>query len=150
MALVGVTELAEHLATNREGIARLIDQRVFKRRPDGKYDLDKCRVAYIEHLRKRPEASVGRRQFEAARAKREELRLKRECHEVCYTREFDQAVDQIAFSWLNHLAPVPARIGGPDLALRRRAEQELRTAQEAVSEDLKRLSETLHNTGKAP
>jgi hypothetical protein len=93
--------------------------------------------------------SAARARLESVRAQREELRLKREAHELCRTAEFDTAVDFIAGSYLRHYGAVPARFFPHDLMARRRLEDELRIAQTGVADDCQRQSESLHASGKA-
>ncbi len=66
--IVGSTELARHLAGNRELIARLCQSGVIEVLPSGKYDLDDCRTRYIRHLRSRPPRGEGQAKLLEARA----------------------------------------------------------------------------------
>ena len=106
--------------------------------------------ALIEDARARSEAhSSARSKLEQLKAAREELRLKKECNEVVYRREFDQLVDAVAFAVLKHDPPLPSRIGGRDLELRRRCEIEVRIAQQGLSDEMKRMADNLGATGRA-
>ena len=105
-------------------------------------------VARLRERGRRP-VDDDRARFEAARAAREELRLKKECNEVVYRREFDQLVDAVAFAVLKHYSPLPSRIGGRDLELRRRCEIEVRIAQQGLSDEMKRMADNLGATGRA-
>jgi hypothetical protein len=93
--------------------------------------------------------SAARSKLEQLKAAREELRLKKECNEVVYRREFDQLVDAVAFAVLKHYSPLPSRIGGRDLELRRRCEIEVRIAQQGLSDEMKRMADNLGATGRA-
>ena len=83
------------------------------------------------------------------RAAREELKLKKECHEVVYRREFEEGIDGVAYVVLKHLSPLPARLGGRNLAERKRIDAELRLAQTAMCDELKAMAEKMAETGKA-
>jgi hypothetical protein len=143
------TALAAHLFCSREAITRLEKQHVLERLPAGGYDLDDCRRRVLEHLRQRKPSGEHRKSFEQSRAARERLKLMKETREVCYTREFAEFTDAVAAAHFKHYGPVSSRIGGTDLTLRRRAEQELRTAQQGLSDEMKRLADELAE-GKAP
>jgi hypothetical protein len=106
-------------------------------------------VARLRERGRRP-VDDDRARFEAARAGREKLKLMKECNEVVYLREFKLAVDAVAFSVLTRLSPLSARIGERDLALRKRVDDEVRSAQALMSQDMKALADGLAETGKAP
>lgn len=55
----------------------------------------------------------------------------------------------MAYVVLKHLAPVPSRLGGRDLAERKRVEAELRIAQQAMSDEMKTMADKMAETGKA-
>jgi hypothetical protein len=146
--IANVTQLAQHFDCSREQISRLEKQGVIERLPDGGFDLDASRVKYLRHLRERRPTGDHRKSFEQSRAAREKLKLMRESREVCYVHEFAEFVDAVGAAHFKHYGPVASRIGGTDLALRRRAEQELRTAQQGLSDEMKRLGSELAGGNK--
>lgn len=143
------TALAAHLFCSREAITRLQKQHILERLPAGGYDLDDCRRRVLEHLRQRKPAGEDRRRFERARAEREELRIRRECHDLVKLSDFMEGIDAVAYVVLKHLAPLPSRLGGRDLAERKRVEAEVRIAQQGMSDEIKAMGEKMAETGKA-
>ena len=143
------TALAAHLFCSREAITRLEKQHVLERLPDGGYDLDDCRRRVLEHLRQRKLPGADRARWEKAKAEREELRVRRECHDLVKRSDFEEGIDAMAYVVLKHLAPLPSRLGGRDLAERKRVDAELRIAQQGMSDELKAMAEKMEETGKA-
>jgi hypothetical protein len=143
------TALAAHLFCSREAITRFEKQHILERLPDGGYDLDDCRRRVLEHLRQRKPVGEDRRRFERARAEREELRIRRECHDLVKRSDFEEGIDAVAYVVLKHLAPLPSRLGGRDLAERKRVEAEVRIAQQGMSDEIKAMGEKMAETGKA-
>jgi phage terminase Nu1 subunit (DNA packaging protein) len=141
---VGVNELARHLATNREGIARLVEQGVIMRQPDGKYDIDDCRVAYLKHLRERKAVvSPERARFEQARAQREEMKARKLAGELCWTRDLNDAWVALIGYIVAGLVAIPARCTR-DVALRRTIEAELDAWRTDVANEFERRASELH------
>ena len=104
----------------------------------------------IAHLRERRSmVSDERARWEKAKAVREELRMRRECHELVKRSDFDEGTDAVAYVVLKHLAPLPARLAGRDLAVRKRVERELRIAPKGMSDEIKAMGEKMAETGKA-
>jgi hypothetical protein len=65
------TKMAEHLGLNRAYLDKLVQDSVISRRPDGRFDLDRTRLAYIVHLRKVRRTSpqtTARAAFDQAKA----------------------------------------------------------------------------------
>lgn len=50
--------VADHLGISTRMVRKLLEMGVFVKEPDGKLDLDKCRMAYLNHLR---EQAAGRK-----------------------------------------------------------------------------------------
>ena len=71
------TQLAKHLDLSRQRVQQLVDEHVIARLPDGKFDQDACRVAYLRWLRD-PERRSARTRTDAdfVKAKTEMLQLK--------------------------------------------------------------------------
>jgi phage terminase Nu1 subunit (DNA packaging protein) len=145
--VVGINELCRHLDTNREGIHRMVEQGVIVRLPDGRYDQDEARVAYLRHLRERKSVdSPERARFEAARAAREEMKAKKLAGELCYTREFEEAWTAVTGYMVAGIVAIPARCTR-DVALRAVIEKQLDAWRTDVADYFKRKAEELE--GKA-
>ena len=70
--------MAHHLCFERAYLATLVSQGVLKQRPDGKFDLDANRRAYIEFLRearKRSPKSEADSAFTQAKAELLQIRI---------------------------------------------------------------------------
>ena len=75
--------------------------------------------------------------------------MRRECHDLVKRSDFEEASDAVAYVVLKHLAPLPSRLGGRDLAERKRVEAEVRIAQQGMSDEIKAMGEKMAETGKA-
>jgi hypothetical protein len=147
---VSTRELCEIADLTKGRLSQLENAGIIKRSGRDRWRLVETTRALIEDARARSEAhSAARSKLEQLKAAREELRLKKECNEVVYRREFDQLVDAVAFAVLKHYSPLPSRIGGRDLELRRRCEIEVRIAQQGLSDEMKRMADNLGATGRA-
>jgi hypothetical protein len=147
---VSTRELCEIADLTKGRLSQLENAGIIKRSGRDRWRLVETTRALIEDARARSEAhSAARSKLEQLKAAREELRLKKECNEVVYRREFDQLVDAVAFAVFKHYSPLPSRIGGRDLELRRRCEIEVRIAQQGLSDEMKRMADNLGATGRA-
>ena len=147
---VSTRELCEIADLTKGRLSQLENAGIIKRSGRDRWRLVETTRALIEDARARSEAhSAARSKLEQLKAAREELCLKKECNEVVYRREFDQLVDAVAFAVLKHYSPLPSRIGGRDLELRRRCEIEVRIAQQGLSDEMKRMADNLGATGRA-
>src|ERR1700730_17832682 len=119
----------------KASITELEQAGVIKRDAPNACPLPDTLAKLVKHLRervRRTAVSDDKRTWERARAAREKLRLMKESREVCYTHEFDEFVLAVYAAHVKHYGAVAARLGGRDLALRRRAEQELAIAQQGL------------------
>ena len=147
---VSTRELCEIADLTKGRLSQLENAGIIRRSGRDRWRLVETTRALIEDARARSEVhSAARSKLEQLKAAREELRLKKECNEVVYRREFDQLVDAVAFAVLKHYSPLPSRIGGRDLELRRRCEIEVRIAQQGLSDEMKRMADNLGATGRA-
>ena len=147
MGHVGVNELARHLFTNREGIARLVEKGVLTRPEDGRYDLDECRRAYIEHLRTRPAAGATRVELDKLKAQQARLRIERETHSLVRRTEFDDAWTYVIGVLTSKLVAVPNRCSR-DIEMRRTIEREIGEARNEAADEFARQSDALEQTGR--
>jgi hypothetical protein len=102
-------------------------------------------------LRKRcPAVSDERNRWEAARAKREEVKALRQAGQLCWVSEFKELTDSVAASALVHLGAIAPRVAPRDLELRKRIEAGVREAQNGMAADMRRLGDDLKGKdGKA-
>ena len=105
--------------------AELISQGVLTQRPDGKFDLDSNRRAYIEFLRterKRNPKSEADSAFTQAKAELIQLRIGERKKELMMASKCYEMLDEIHGLFMTYLSSLPAKIGGRDLAMRRKVE----------------------------
>ena len=124
--LVSASRMAAHLGFERPMLDRLRAQGVIKREADGRYDVEATRLAYIKHLREARRLSPrSAADAEFARSKSEliQIRIMKEKRELMLTAECDAMVDEIHGLFMTHLSSLPAKIGGRDLAERRKVEK---------------------------
>lgn len=93
--------------------------------------------------------SASRARLDDLRAQREQLKLQRECFALVKRSDFEEGIDAMAHVVLKHLSPLPARLGGRNLAERKRVDAELRIAQRGMSDELKLMAQKMEETGKA-
>jgi hypothetical protein len=84
-------ETSRHLDCSREQLARLEAQGIIERLPDGGYDLDKTRVAYIRWLRERPQKSSKREHLYELQSQIKEHQLATQRHETVKLSESAEA-----------------------------------------------------------
>ena len=100
-ALAGFTKQRLHALEN---------QNIVQRSARDTWPLVRTITALFDDARARAEVhSAADNEWQRARAQREQLKLKRELREVCYTRDFDALVDQLAGAYLAEYASVPAQ-----------------------------------------
>jgi hypothetical protein len=137
-------EICKLAAITKQHLGRLEANGIVRRSGRDQWPLVATMNALLTDAKQRSDAhSVARTRLDDLKAQREKLRLMKECREVCYVREFKELTDQVAFSVLNRLSPLPAQIGGRDLKLRQLVDAKLRDAQNLMSQDMFKLSEQL-------
>ena len=134
--IVSATKLADHLAMSRTFLDRLVSSGVIKRRDDGRFDLDRCRVDYLRHLRQARRASPNgeaRAQYDKAKARLTELRVAKLEGSLMETDDALDATDEMVGMFLTGIGGLGARCFPRDLALRRVVEHEARELQGRVA-----------------
>jgi hypothetical protein len=125
VVVANATQLGQHLDLTRQRVAALADEHVIERLPDGRFDQDDCRLRYLRWLRD-PARRSARSEADAAhvQAKTEMLQIKlaEKRRDLVRRDEANALLDEVAGVMLTHLSAWPARIAGPNLELRRRAE----------------------------
>lgn len=123
-APVSATALAEHLACTRQYIVKLTIEGIIARSGNG-YDQDASRVRYLNHLRsenRRSPRTAADAAFIAAKTQMLEMKLMEKRKQLVRRDEANALLDEAVGVTLTHLSAWPARIAGPNLELRRRAE----------------------------
>ena len=127
-ATVSASALALHLDCSRTYIGKLEADGVIQRQGDG-FLLDQNRVAYLRYLRRERQQSP-RTEADAAHAKAKtellQIRIEEKQHTLVRRDAHEAMIDQMAGLVLTKLGGWPARVGGADLGVRRRAEAVLR------------------------
>lgn len=133
--VANITQLAQHFDCSREQVAKLENQAVITRLPDGSgFDLDESRRRYIHHLRERkPAGGRSRERYEAARAQREQMKAQLMAGRLCWTSDFAEATDDVFGFLIPRLDALPSRITR-DLDLRKKWNEEIRQLRTEVSE----------------
>jgi hypothetical protein len=135
--VVTPNSLATHLGMSRQNVARLTAEAIIEQRSDGNYDQTASRLKYIKHLREhhrhtpRSAADVS---HIGAKTEMLQLKLAERRRELMPTVEHNAMIDAMAGLVLTHLGGWPARIGGADLGLRRRADALLRELRVEISQ----------------
>jgi phage terminase Nu1 subunit (DNA packaging protein) len=133
---VSATKIAQHLGLSRTFVERLAGEGVLPRRPDGKFEIDATRLAYLRHLRqarRHSPATAARAALDAARAREVEVRnAQREKVLIAY-EEHLEIVDDMAGVVRTALSSLPAR-ASRDLTIRRRIEAAVRDTLQEIAD----------------
>jgi hypothetical protein len=122
---VSMEAFGRHIGVSRERIRALVAEGIVELTSDGKVDLDKQRLRYIQHLRERPQRSPAHDAWRAARARETELRIAERARELVETDAAEEVVTDCTAYIVMGLESLAPRIGGRDLALRQRIADEV-------------------------
>jgi hypothetical protein len=142
--VVTANGLATHLGMTRQNVARLTAEAVIEQRHDGRYDQTASRLRYIKHLRaehRQSARSQADAEHVAAKTEMLKLRLLEKRRDLVPREEFDGMIDSLAGLVLTKLHGLPARVGGPDLAVRRKAEAVVIELRRELSEAATRMAD---------
>ena len=127
----------------RQNVARLTAEGILERTSAG-YLMDDSRRRYIRHLReeyrKSPRAAADA-DLQRHKARLLELKIAKQEQELMLVSEHNDFVDQSIGLVLTHLRGWPARIGGHDLALRRKAEALIFELRTEIANECQRLAD---------
>jgi hypothetical protein len=143
-------KLAAHLGMTRQSVEELAMRGVIERRPDGQFNQDACRLAYLRHLRdaaRRSARTQADAEHVSAKAELLRLRIAEKKRELMPVTETEAFIEELVGLMLTHLSGMAARIGGPDLQLRRKVDQVVYETRVAISEAATRLAD---KAGEAP
>jgi phage terminase Nu1 subunit (DNA packaging protein) len=137
--------LAKYLDLSHRRVQQLADEKILPRLPNGNFDLDACRVAYIRYLR-----DEGRRVSKTAAASRTqelrgdeiELRLARERGKLIEFEEVELFITDITAALSAELSGVPAGCTR-DLDLRKTIEERQHAAIDRCRRRFEEASEAL-------
>ena len=147
-APVSMETVARHLFVSRERVRQLVGEGVIQLLPDGKLDQDRARLAYLQHLRDRPQRSQAQDEWRAAKAREVELRLAERAHQLIERPAATEVVEDVLATLLVGLQGLAARVGGRDLALRRKIDDEIYRIRKEAAARIKAHAESLRETGK--
>lgn len=119
------TTAARHLDLSHHRVAQLVDGQVLQRLPNGRFDLNDCRVRYIRWLRdpeRRTAKSKADQEFTQAKAELIKIRIAEKQKVLMLTDEAMEVGEKLIATVLmamHGLAPRVARIAGNSIAVRR-------------------------------
>jgi hypothetical protein len=140
---VSTDDLRSLTGLSKSGVTTFEQQGVIKRSAVNTWPMPDTLVALVTHLRARkPSSSDGRVAWEAARARREEMRAKKEAGELIPQGVVDTLL-QTSFGLTTAAYDAAATRAHPgDRAGQRRAQDENKIAAACVSEAFRKLAET--------
>ena len=136
LELVSGYKLAAHFGMSRQGVDALTSQGILTRRSDGLFDQTASRLAYLKHLKTERRGSTNtaaQAEYAKQKARLLELRIAKQERELMLVSEHEALTDELIGLVLTKLGGWPARIGGTDLVLRRKAEAVLRELQTEIA-----------------
>lgn len=134
-ATVSASELARHLDCSRAYLHKLEADGVIQRRGDG-FPLDQSRIAYLRYLRrdrKQSPRSQADAEFASAKAELIRLRIAERQGQLVSLEAMTELIDLICGIVNTHMYAMSARIGGRDLALRRKIDSEVRATMTEIA-----------------
>ena len=147
--LVSMEQFARHIGLSREMVRRLIAENILAPASDGKLDQDKSRIAYITHLRDRPPRSQAADKLREAKAEEVRLRMAERMHELIERPAATEVVEDVLATMLVGLQGLAARVGGRDLALRRKIDEEIYRIRKEAAARIQAHAKSLAATGNA-
>jgi hypothetical protein len=128
---VSAVVLGKHLDVTNQWVGKLVKQGVLPKLVDGTFDLDRCRVAYIRHLRKeadrRFDKSATASRAQELKVRQLELNIAREEGELIAMSEIELTIQDILSTYVAELAGLAASCTR-DVALRAVIEEKLDAA----------------------
>jgi hypothetical protein len=122
---VNATTVAGHLDLSHHRIAQLVDENVLQKLPNGRFDLNDCRVRYIRWLRdpeRRSAKSKVDQEFTQAKAELIRIRIAEKQKVLMLTDEAMEVGEKLIGTMLTamgSMAPRVARCAGNSVAVRR-------------------------------
>jgi hypothetical protein len=133
---VTATTLAVHLGLSQPRIAQLAAEGVIPRRPDGRFDLDVCRLAYLKWLRdpaRRSARSEAASTLVAAKARDIEVRTQQRLGRLVPIEIYDEMIDTMAGMVRSEFAGLAA-VCTRDVTLSRIIEREVNAKLRRIAE----------------
>ena len=146
--LVSMEQFARHIGQSREMVRRLVAENILAPAPDGRLDQDKARLAYLQHLRDRPTRSAAQDELRAVKAREVEMRLAERGHELIERPAATEVVEDVLATMLVGLQGLAARVGGRDLTLRRKIDDEIYRIRKEAAARIEAHAKSLGATGK--
>lgn len=143
-------QLARHIALSPQMISRLVKAGVVAPEPDGKFDLDTCRISYIQSLRKRAVAKSGSAdEYRALKNKKLAIELAQLDGRLIDLEEANLFYAALTSSFKNALYGLGARLTR-DVAERARIDNLADVILTDLANDYGRQFEALKTTGRLP
>ena len=146
---VNATTVGQHLDLSHQRVLQLVEENLLQRLPNGRFDLNDCRLRYIHWLRdpeRRSAKSKADQEFTQAEADLIRIRIAEKQRELILYSEAEETGDKMIGTVLTKLSGLSARVGG-DPIQRRKTEQvvfEIRTKMaEAFAEMAKKAEAEL-------
>jgi phage terminase Nu1 subunit (DNA packaging protein) len=121
IVMVSATRLAEHLGVSRVYVVKLATDGVISKRPDGKFNQDAARIAYIKWLRdpaRRAARSEAQSEFVKAKTHLIQLKIAQQEGLLMEVADCDALIDEICGLMRTGLSGLAARVTR-DLQVRR-------------------------------
>jgi hypothetical protein len=122
---VNATTVGRHLDLTHQRVLQLVEESVLQRLPNGRFNVDDCRVRYIRWLRdpeRRSAKSKADQEFTQAKAELIRIRIEEKKKILMQTDEAIEVAEKLIATMLvamGGMAPRVARVAGNSLAVRR-------------------------------
>ncbi len=142
--LIGTTELANVLGVSARRVRQLSAEGIIPR-PDsrGRHDLAGAVQAVVANARagrEGSELSAARKDLLGLKSKKEAIEIARLDRELISMDEHNAVIDALAGTFTAAMGALPARLGGKDIALRRKIEAEIDAFRTEIAEKVTELA----------
>lgn len=135
VATATATQVAEHLGVSRQYIVRLADEGTIERLPDGRFDQDKARLAYLSWLRdpaRRAVKGEAESKFLEQKTLALTIRNQQRLGELWPRDACEHALDVFVGTVIGEIHTISARAAPVDIVWRRKIDAAILTARKAI------------------
>ena len=149
---VNPTTVGQHLDLSYQRVLQLVEENVLQRLPNGRFDLNDCRLRYIHWLRdpeRRSAKSKADQEFTQAKADLIRIRIAEKQRDLILYSEAEETGEKMIGIVLTKLSGLSARVGG-DQTQRRKTDQVVFEIRTEMSEAFTEMANKAEAEAKLP